>query len=76
MALASVEFEAVGVFGRRKAVDLVLGELDDVGAGRWRGGLGGVGEGGGGAGTGGIGGGMDAVSHGRRRERERERFVR
>lgn len=67
MLAASVELEAVSIFGGRNAVYLVLGELDDVGTGRRRGRLIGVG----GARTGGIGG-MDAVGHGRRRERERD----
>lgn len=41
VVVASIEMETGGIFGRRNSVDLVLGELDDVGArrrvfGRWR----------------------------------------
>lgn len=34
MVVASVEVEAGGVFRRRNSVDLVLGDLDDVGGRR------------------------------------------
>lgn len=53
----------MSIFGRRNAVYLILGELDDVGSRSGSGFIGG--GGGGGAWTGRVGG-MDAVGHGRR----------